>query len=198
MAKAASAALLICCLTVLNELAWHTRIGQEACRDTSPDLSIWSDAGAVAWSNSFEDLGSDHRVLCVTVGEDDCEIDVCLKSRIVDWEQFRKNRQQDKQEGPIEDIGEWCRGLLAGVERVTKEIEWTDWRQEPPKEGDRSSAGGGDGVPEPTRGKRAMVQSQREIVLAFMEQYPELAQKASELQHGLTLAYRRRLWQLTD
>ncbi|KAH6938340.1 hypothetical protein HPB50_008766 [Hyalomma asiaticum] len=47
-------------------------------------------------------------------------------------------------------------------------------------------------------GKRAMVQSQREIVLAFMEQYPELAQKASELQHGLTLAYRRRLWQLTD
>ncbi|KAH6921075.1 hypothetical protein HPB50_027937 [Hyalomma asiaticum] len=35
-----------------------------------------------------------------------------------------------------------------------------------------------------------MVQSQREIVLAFMEQYPELAQKASELQHGLTLAGR--------
>ncbi|KAH6922457.1 hypothetical protein HPB50_014237 [Hyalomma asiaticum] len=46
--------------------------------------------------------------------------------------------------------------------------------------------------------KRAMVQSQREIVLAFMEQYPELAQKASELQHSLTLAYRQRLWQLTD
>ncbi|KAH6945812.1 hypothetical protein HPB50_010062 [Hyalomma asiaticum] len=33
-----------------------------------------------------------------------------------------------------------------------------------------------------------MVHSQREIVLVFMEQYPELAQKASELQHGLTLA----------
>ncbi|KAH6947458.1 hypothetical protein HPB50_019051 [Hyalomma asiaticum] len=180
MAKAASAPLLICGdfnaphtqwgygadspkgkklarlvddfgLTVLNEPASHTRIGQGACRDTSPDLSIWSGAGAVAWSNSFEDLGSDHRVLCVTVGEEDCEIDVCLKARIVDWEQFRKNRQQDKQEGPIEDIGEWCRGLLADVERVTKEIEWTDWRQEPPKEEDESSAGGGDGVLEPTR-----------------------------------------------
>ncbi|KAH6939900.1 hypothetical protein HPB50_022019 [Hyalomma asiaticum] len=48
------------------------------------------------------------------------------------------------------------------------------------------------------KGKHAMVHSQREIVLAFMEQYPELAQKASELQYGLTLAYRRRLWQLTD
>ncbi|KAH6925199.1 hypothetical protein HPB50_001567 [Hyalomma asiaticum] len=125
--------------TVLNEPASHARIGQGACRDTSPDLSIWSGAGAVAWSNSFEDLGSDHTVLCVTVGED-----VCLKARIVDWEQFRKNRQ-DNQEGPIEDNGEWCRGLLADVERVTKEFEWTDWRQEPPKEGDRSSAGGGDG-----------------------------------------------------
>ncbi|KAH6934575.1 hypothetical protein HPB50_025483 [Hyalomma asiaticum] len=131
-------------LIVLNEPASHTRIGQGACRD----LSIWS--GADAWSNSFEDLGSDHRVLCVTVGEDDCEIDVCLKARIVDWEQFRKSREQDKKEGPIEDIGEWCRGSLADVERVTKEIEWTDWRQEPPK-GDRSGAGGGDGVPEPTR-----------------------------------------------
>lgn len=179
MAKAASAPLLICGdfnaphtqwgygadspkgkklarlvddfgLTVLNEPASHTRIGQGACRDTSPDLSMWSGAGAVAWSNSFEDLGSDHRVLCVTVGEDDSEIDVCLKARIVDWEQFRKNREQDKEEGPIEDIGEWCRGLLADVERVTKEIEWKDWRQEPPKE-DGSSAGGGDGVPEPTR-----------------------------------------------
>ncbi|KAH7973212.1 hypothetical protein HPB52_022928 [Rhipicephalus sanguineus] len=55
-------------LVVINEPASHTRIGQGSCRDTSPDLSIWSDAGATAWSNSFEDLGSDHRVLCVTVG----------------------------------------------------------------------------------------------------------------------------------
>ncbi|KAL1479908.1 hypothetical protein MTO96_051488 [Rhipicephalus appendiculatus] len=55
-------------LVVLNEPESHTRIGQGACRDTSPDLSIWSDAGVIAWSNSFEDLGSDHRILCVTGG----------------------------------------------------------------------------------------------------------------------------------
>ncbi|KAH6933122.1 hypothetical protein HPB50_012318 [Hyalomma asiaticum] len=37
------------------------------------------------------------------------------------------------------------------------------------------------------------------MVLTFMEQHPELAQKAGELQHGLTIAYKRRLrQQLTD
>ncbi|KAH6942235.1 hypothetical protein HPB50_002028 [Hyalomma asiaticum] len=143
MAKAASTPLLFCGDFNAPRTQWGygadspkgkklARLG--ACRDTSPDLSIRSDAGAVAWSNSFEDLGSYDRVLCVTLGEDDCEIDVCLKARIVDWEQFRKNREQDKEEGPIEDIGEWCGETLTDVERVTKEIEWTDWRQEPPKE----------------------------------------------------------------
>ncbi|KAH7968387.1 hypothetical protein HPB52_008037 [Rhipicephalus sanguineus] len=100
-------------LILLNEPASHTRIGQGACRDTSPDLSIWSDAGTIAWSNSFEDLGSDHRVLCVTVGEDESEVDVCRKARVVDWDKFRETREREKQDGPIEDIGEWCRRLLA-------------------------------------------------------------------------------------
>ncbi|KAH7950862.1 hypothetical protein HPB52_002430 [Rhipicephalus sanguineus] len=95
-------------------------IGKGACRDTSPDLSIWSDAGAIAWSNSFEDLGSDHRVLCVTVGEDESEVDICRKTRVVDWDKFRETREREKQDGPIEDIGEWCRILLADVERATK------------------------------------------------------------------------------
>ncbi|KAH7943785.1 hypothetical protein HPB52_011617 [Rhipicephalus sanguineus] len=139
-------------LILLNEPASHTRIGQGACRDTSPDLSIWSDVGAIAWSNSFEDLGSDHRVLCVTVGEDESEVDVCRKARVVDWDKFRETREREKQDGPIEDIGEWCRRLLADVERATEEIELTDWRQRPSKEGgDRSRGGVDDGVPEPAR-----------------------------------------------
>ncbi|XP_070377085.1 uncharacterized protein [Dermacentor albipictus] len=139
-------------LTVLNEPASHTRIGQGVCRDTSPDLSVWSGAGVVTWSNSFEDLGSDHRILCVTVGEDKNEEVVCRKARIVDWDRFRKNREQDKKEGPIEDISEWCRVILADVEKATDEIEWTDWRQEPPKEeADRSRGAVGDGAPQPSR-----------------------------------------------
>ncbi|KAH6922130.1 hypothetical protein HPB50_009670 [Hyalomma asiaticum] len=37
--------------------------------------------------------------------------------------------------------------------------------------------------------------SQLEMVLGFMEQHPQLAQKSGELQRGWTTAHRRRLWQ---
>ncbi|KAL3186846.1 hypothetical protein MRX96_004830 [Rhipicephalus microplus] len=116
-------------LVLLNKTASHTRIGQGACRDTSPELSIWSDAGAITWSNTFEDLGSDHRVLCMTMGEDEDKIDGCQKAGVVDWDKFREQREREKQEGPIEDIGEWCREILADVEKATKEIEWPDRRK---------------------------------------------------------------------
>ncbi|KAL3201367.1 hypothetical protein MRX96_042966 [Rhipicephalus microplus] len=58
-----------------------------------PDLSIWSDVGAITWSNTFEDLGSDHRVLCMTMGEDRGEMDGCRKARVVDWDKFREQRE---------------------------------------------------------------------------------------------------------
>ncbi|KAH6933236.1 hypothetical protein HPB50_013802 [Hyalomma asiaticum] len=38
-------------------------------------------------------------------------------------------------------------------------------------------------------------ESHRELVLAFMEQHPEVAHNTAELQHGLTVTYKRRLWQ---
>ncbi|KAH6920837.1 hypothetical protein HPB50_028176 [Hyalomma asiaticum] len=43
--------------------------------------------------------------------------------------------------------------------------------------------------------KPRVSESQRELVLAFMEEHPEVTHKAAELQHGLTVAYKRRLWQ---
>ncbi|KAL1433863.1 hypothetical protein MTO96_012199 [Rhipicephalus appendiculatus] len=51
------------------------------------------------------------------------------KVRIVEWDKFRKTRDREKKEGPIEDIGAWCKQILADVEKATKEIEWTDWRE---------------------------------------------------------------------
>ncbi|KAH7974839.1 hypothetical protein HPB49_020275 [Dermacentor silvarum] len=87
-------------------------------------------AGVVTWLNSFENLASDHRVLCVTEGDDENEEDTCRNARIVDWDRFRKNRERDK-EGPIKDISEWCK---------------------PPREGgERSHGGGDDGAPQPSR-----------------------------------------------
>ncbi|KAL1463942.1 hypothetical protein MTO96_043116 [Rhipicephalus appendiculatus] len=51
------------------------------------------------------------------------------KVRIVEWDKFRKTRDREKKEGPIEDIGAWCKEILADVEKANKEIEWTDWRE---------------------------------------------------------------------
>ncbi|KAL1466205.1 hypothetical protein MTO96_042885, partial [Rhipicephalus appendiculatus] len=51
------------------------------------------------------------------------------KVRIVEWDKFRKTWDREKKEGPIEDIGAWCKEILADVEKATKEIEWTDWRE---------------------------------------------------------------------
>ncbi|KAH8040750.1 hypothetical protein HPB51_012920 [Rhipicephalus microplus] len=137
-------------LVLLNEPASHTRIGQGACHDTSPDPYIWSDAGAITWSNTFEDLVSDHRVLCVTMGEDEAKMGGCQKARVVDWDKFRKHREREKQEGPNEDIGELCRELLADVGKATKEIEWLDRRKEP-EGGDRLCGSIDDSVLEPSR-----------------------------------------------
>ncbi|KAL1432028.1 hypothetical protein MTO96_013698 [Rhipicephalus appendiculatus] len=116
-------------LTLLNEPASHTSIGQGACRETTPDLSMCVNADDVSWANTFEDLGSDHRILSVVVGRIVEEQASNRKVRIVEWDKFRKTRDREKKEGPIEDIGAWCKKILADVEKATKEIEWTDWKE---------------------------------------------------------------------
>ncbi|KAL3227156.1 hypothetical protein MRX96_048809 [Rhipicephalus microplus] len=75
-------------LVLLNEPPSHTRIGQGAGHGTSSDFSIWSDAGAITWSNTFDDLGSNHRVLCMTIGENKGKMYGCLKAIDVDWDKF--------------------------------------------------------------------------------------------------------------
>ncbi|KAH8023353.1 hypothetical protein HPB51_012245 [Rhipicephalus microplus] len=39
------------------------------------------------------------------MGEDRGKMDGCQKARVVDWEEFQEQREREKQEGPIEDIG---------------------------------------------------------------------------------------------
>ncbi|KAL1474181.1 hypothetical protein MTO96_021367 [Rhipicephalus appendiculatus] len=104
-------------LTLLNKPASHTRIGQGVCRDTTPDLSM-------------------------TVEE---QTSINRKVRIVEWDKFRKNRDRknrdrEKEEGPIEDIGAWCKEILADVEKGTKEIKWADWREKEAQGGEGAEA----------------------------------------------------------
>ncbi|KAH6923500.1 hypothetical protein HPB50_001962 [Hyalomma asiaticum] len=81
-----------------------------------------ANARDVQWENTFEGLGSDHRIISITIGNTP---DVQGKQhmvKIIDWEKFRKNRDQKQQE-PIQDIREWNKDILADVEKATMDIE---------------------------------------------------------------------------
>ncbi|KAL3174683.1 hypothetical protein MRX96_011080 [Rhipicephalus microplus] len=86
-------------LVLPNEPASHTRIGQGTCRDTSPDYFIWSDAGVITWSNTFEDLGSNHRVLCMTMREDKGKMNGCQKAKVVDGASFDSKDNERSRKG---------------------------------------------------------------------------------------------------
>nr|XP_037275644.1 uncharacterized protein LOC119168343 [Rhipicephalus microplus] len=108
-------------LAILNEPASHTRIGVGSHRDTMPDLTLCKNVGRYAWENTFEDLGSDHRVLSIALGNPPTRN--CKRTiRRVDWDEFRKSRNE-KEQGPIENIEEWSSELLRYVEKATTEME---------------------------------------------------------------------------
>ncbi|KAH8018881.1 hypothetical protein HPB51_013561 [Rhipicephalus microplus] len=110
--------------TILNEPASKTRIGVGPHRDTTPDLTLCKNAGRITWENTFEDLGSDHRILSIALGNPPTRN--CKRTiRRVDWDKFRKIRNEKKQ-GPIENIEEWSRERLRDVEKATTEMEWDD------------------------------------------------------------------------
>ncbi|KAH8031768.1 hypothetical protein HPB51_020839 [Rhipicephalus microplus] len=84
-------------LTLLNEPMSHTRIGQGVCRNTTPDLFMCVNMDVASWENTFEDLGSDHRILNLVVGRN-AEKSANRKVRIVDWDEFCKNRNIEKED----------------------------------------------------------------------------------------------------
>ncbi|KAH7960425.1 hypothetical protein HPB49_019388 [Dermacentor silvarum] len=56
-------------LTLLNKPASHTRVDAGPHRDTTPNLTLCRSAGRITWENTFDDVGSDHRILSITLGE---------------------------------------------------------------------------------------------------------------------------------
>ncbi|KAH8032810.1 hypothetical protein HPB51_001963 [Rhipicephalus microplus] len=55
-------------LAILNEEASHNRIGAGPHRDTTPDLTLCKNAERITWEHTFEDLGCDHRIFSMTLG----------------------------------------------------------------------------------------------------------------------------------
>lgn len=54
-------------LTLLTDSTWPTRVGNSVTTDTCPDLSLTRITPQAVWTNTEENLGSDHLILVPTV-----------------------------------------------------------------------------------------------------------------------------------
>ncbi|KAH6945147.1 hypothetical protein HPB50_007424 [Hyalomma asiaticum] len=115
-------------LMTLNELSSHTRIGVGLNRDTTPDLTLCKNIRHIKWENTFEDLGSDHRILNVSIGNAVLS-PTQVHTKLVDWDKFRKNRN-DKEQEPITNIEHWNQELLEDMEKATTDLELGGWEED--------------------------------------------------------------------
>lgn len=111
-------------LTLLNDPQQPpTRLGNSACRDTSPDLTFCKNMTHAVWENTGQLAGSDHYILATTV-----QTSLCKKpkptARITEWPKFRKLRE-DKAPDAITDLREWIASLHEHVNTTTREVEAT-------------------------------------------------------------------------
>nr|XP_037280028.1 uncharacterized protein LOC119172996 [Rhipicephalus microplus] len=109
-----------------NEAARRTEDARQGLhRDTTPDLTLCKNAGRITWENTFEDLGSNHRMFSIALGNlpsRNCKRTI----RRVEWDQFRKSTKE-KEQGPIGNVEECSSALLRDVEKATTKMECDDW-----------------------------------------------------------------------
>ncbi|KAG0412297.1 hypothetical protein HPB47_010588 [Ixodes persulcatus] len=118
---------LMCNPEWLTQLARHmeqlhhpTRRGDTRQQDTTPDLTFVRYAKDAEWTNTWEDLGSDHYVLKTTIRAGPGK-PRGRKCKITEWNKFRELLGEYETED-VTNIGEWMECLLATAERTTKVI----------------------------------------------------------------------------
>lgn len=107
-------------LTLYTDPNYPTRIGNSITRDTCPDLTMTKNLSRAEWHNSEETLGSDHCILVTTVPLT-CKNHPVKKTRLVNWDAFRKQRENNPS-SEITNIEEWVRDLHEDVSSQSKEL----------------------------------------------------------------------------
>ncbi|KAG0424050.1 hypothetical protein HPB47_000195 [Ixodes persulcatus] len=109
-----------CGLSLITDPDHPTRRGDARQQDTTPDLTFVRYAKDAEWTNTWEDLGSDHYVLKTTIRAGPGK-PRGRKCKITEWNKFRELLGEYETED-ITNIGEWMECLLATAERTTKVI----------------------------------------------------------------------------
>lgn len=105
-------------LTLITDPDSPTRMGTGLARDTTPDLTLVRNAGTAKWKNTFDDLGSDHRILEIRI-ETMAAAKIQRQIRWTDWDKFRKVRNAKKQD-PISNIEDWIKDVNNDVSEAPK------------------------------------------------------------------------------
>ncbi|KAH9380391.1 hypothetical protein HPB48_017614 [Haemaphysalis longicornis] len=115
-------------ITLLNEPGVPTRRGNSASRDTTPDLSWLSGSLDVTWKCEDEDLGSDHRVITLTVRGPDFRAKLGT-AHITDWDKMRTCTQaeDDAEETTSSHLSykEWADKQKRILDQFTRKIATT-------------------------------------------------------------------------
>ncbi|KAG0410314.1 hypothetical protein HPB47_012579 [Ixodes persulcatus] len=107
-------------LSLITDPDYPTRRGDARQQDTTPDLTFVRHAKDAEWTNTWEDLGSDHYVLKTTIRAGPGK-PRGRKIKIMEWNKFRELLGEYETED-VTNIGEWMECLLTTAERTTKVI----------------------------------------------------------------------------
>lgn len=108
-------------LTLLTEPNTPTRIGRSTVMDTCPDLTLIAHAQNATWSNTGDNLGSDHMILETKIQGPQFRR-IIGEAKITDWEALRTHRR-GKPEEKINDISHWAKTLVEEIHAAYEETQ---------------------------------------------------------------------------
>ncbi|KAG0427298.1 hypothetical protein HPB47_025643 [Ixodes persulcatus] len=111
-------------MTLANETTQHTRTGNSVERDTNPDLAFPHGPSVAEWSASDEQLGSDHRLIDLTLITNVKQKVRRNTARITNWDHFRYHTSNNPPPTDA-DPRAWANHLLQAQNNCTKEAQTT-------------------------------------------------------------------------
>lgn len=106
---------------LMNDTAAYTRIGSSVQRNTNPDLTFGINIEEYCWTNSRENLGSDHFIMHVELMLEGYFRRAAPHQMCRNWDAFRSLREEEGR--PLQDIEEWTASIVEDQRAVTREVE---------------------------------------------------------------------------
>lgn len=108
-------------LTLITDPSLPTRRGNSVSVDTTPDLTFTRNISESQWTNTQQDLGSDHFIIEIKVRAGPYK-PRGKQLKLVEWDKFRSIREAETAEEAITDICEWTDSLKRDIAAATRTV----------------------------------------------------------------------------